>query len=496
MNAELSGTYKAILDASPDAIVVVDYYGIIVMVNDRVEEMFGYKKSELLDSSVEALIPHRFAKSHQHHRQEYSNNPTDRKIHEGKALMALKKDGSEFQVEISLKPVKSNKKTLMVAFIRDVTVKKTTEFRFQKMIEDVQDYSILFTDIEGNITNWNKGVLRIKGYSGEEIVGKNFRIFFTPEDQKNKKPEKLLEKALKEGRAEEECWRVKKDGSIYWAFVSITAILDDMNNFIGFSKMTKDLTQNKMAYEVLKKQSDELKIKNKELEHFAYIASHDLQEPLSTLTSMIDLIREEEGLKHNQETETYFSFMEEAVVRMRCLVKDLLDYSRLGRNRKLNETDINLLLQDVQKDLKNRIQSINAVIEVGEMPVLRAFDVELRLVFQNLLGNALKFIKPGVVPRIEVRVEDIGRYWKFSIKDNGIGIKEKHLGKVFTIFQRLNNRGTYEGTGIGLAHCKKVVEIHEGTMWVNSVFNKGSIFYFTIPKQVRDEIEEELMTTA
>lgn len=488
MTNDLHKLYEAVFAASPDAVVVVDYLGIIIMVNDKTDSMFGYDKQELIGRSVEVLIPERFARSHQDYRQTYSDHPVERQMHNGYVLSALKKDSSEFHVEIGLKPIKIGRKTFIVASIKELSTKKTIENNVQKMIEDVQDFAILFTDIDGDITNWNKGVKRIKGYSEDEIIGQNLQIFHTTEDRKNKKHEKLLDEAIRNGKAEDEGWRVRKDGSKFWAYVSITAIHDDLQHFIGFSQITRDLTQHKTAEDLLKHQADGLKVKNKELEHFAYIASHDLQEPLSTVTSMIDLIVEEEDIsKLNEDTQTYFTFMEEAVSRMRDLVKGLLDYSRLGKNKKLVKTDMNKILDDVQMDLSNQIQSVDAIIEVGEMPTIKVFDVEIRVVFQNLISNALKFIKPGKAANITVQAEDTGKYWQFSIQDNGIGIKEKHLNRIFVIFQRLNTEDKYKGTGIGLAHCNKVAEMHGGTIWVESEFGEGSTFFFTILKKIKEE---------
>ena len=489
---DLGQAFNVAIEASDDAVVVVDYFGIISMVNGRVPEMFGYQKSELIGASVELLIPERFSRAHQESRQSYTHRPPERDVKAGSFLAARKKDGTEFKVGIKLKPFKERKKTFVAAFIRKISVEKTLQLTFQKMIEEVRDYAILQTDIEGNITSWNKGVREIQGYSEKEIIGRNFDIFYTRSDREKKKHERLLERAIVDGRAQDEGWRVRKDGSTFWALVSITAIQDDLQHFVGFLQVIRDLTQRKVADERLKKQSIELIGKNKELEHFAYIASHDLQEPLSTLSSMMDLIEEEEDLTQlGEDFRIYFNFMSEAVMRMRALVTGLLEYSRLGRNRKLVAIDVGLLLDDVKKDTKSRIDSKEAKILIGEMPTIMAFDVELRLVFQNLISNALKFTSLERKPVIKVNAESFGRYWKFSINDNGIGIKDIYYKKIFTIFQRLNESKDFEGTGIGLAHCKKVIEMHHGTIWVESEFGVGSTFYFTIPNKIQEKISED-----
>lgn len=481
---------EAVYDVSLDAILVIDSGGSIIMANRRVEEMFGYSKEELIGQPVECLIPSRYKKSHKEYRTNYGKNPTARSVSNGYVLTARRKDGTEFHVDISLKPISVGNEKYVASFVRELSTNKTMELRFQKMIEDVQDYSIVFTDIDGTIINWNKGVSRISGYSEEEIIGKNFRVFYTEFDQENEEPERLLDRAIVDGRAQEEGWRVRKDGSIFWASETITAIHDDLHHFIGFSKVTRDLTESKKAEELLRKQSAELEAKNKELEHFAYIASHDLKEPLSTVTSMIELIRDEKNDQFDEECEVYFTFIEDAIDRMSQLVSGLLDYSRLGKNGELHEVDVSNVLKDVLNDLGTSIKSKKAHVELlGDFPVVTAFPVELRLLFQNIISNALKFIPEERDPHIVVKFHDQGSYWKFSVKDNGIGIPKQYLDKIFIIFQRLNDRSAYEGTGIGLAHCKKIIELHNGSIWVDSIEGVGSTFYFTINKSLDPKVD-------
>lgn len=223
---------------------------------------------------------------------------------------------------------------------------------------------------------------------------------------------------------------------------------------------------------------------NKELEHFASIASHDLQEPLSTVTSMIQLIREDDSLELNDDCESNFLFIDEAIVRMRQLIKDLLNYSRLGGNRELSGIDVADIIMEVKKDLSKSIQSKKAIIKIDNMPIVQGFAMELRLLFQNIISNALKFIRPTVQPYIQISSAELESHWKFTVKDNGIGIKQKDLEKIFVIFQRLNNDSSYKGTGIGLSHCKKIVKIHNGSIWVESTYGSGSTFNFTISKNL------------
>ncbi len=487
--------YRAICNAFQDAVVVTDLHGLIVLVNKRAEEIFGFNPGEMVGFPIEELFPEGSSGKRLKSGQSYINNllngeGTQNQSRLSSVVTAIKKDKKEIHININSNAVNIGDNDLLVSFIKDVTISENLEQRFHKMVGEIQDYSIVFLDVKGEITNWNKGVERILGYSEEEIISRNCNILFSEEDRKNLIPEMLLEKASLNGRAEHEGWLVRKDGTPFWASVLLTAIYDSGERVLGYSKVTRDLTERMRSEEMVKSQAEELQAKNKELENFTYIASHDLQEPLSTVTSMVELIREESQDLFNEDTEEYFSFIEEAVSRMRNLIKGLLKYSRLGRNRELHNVNLQELIEDVQQDLSNRIKAEGANIEImSSLPDLQAFPVELRLLFQNLIGNALKFVSPERKPHIRIFANEFGNYWKFAVEDNGIGIKENYLSKIFVIFQRLNDKSLYEGDGIGLAHCKKIVEIHEGTIWAESTFGSGTTFYFTISKNIKSTAE-------
>lgn len=348
------------------------------------------------------------------------------------------------------------------------------------MIDEIEDYAIILLDTDGTIVNWNRGAERIKGYTADEILGKDFRRFYTREDLDLEKPDMLIEKARLEGRAVDEGWRVKKDGDVFWGNVTISAIYDGEDKVRGFVKLTRDLTERKRAEEALIKHTKEIEAKNVELEQYTYIASHDLQEPLRTVLNFVELFEIEYKDKLDENGKIYLDFIAQATGRMSNLVKGLLDYSRIGMKKELSVVDCNLLLEGILKDLEFGISASGAKVIVDPLPELKAYETELRSLFQNLISNGIKFKKKTGNPEIRISAELKNEEWIFSVTDNGIGIEEKHLEKIFVIFQRLHNRTEYEGTGIGLAHCKKIVELHKGKIWVESTPNVGSTFYFTI----------------
>jgi len=224
----------------------------------------------------------------------------------------------------------------------------------------------------------------------------------------------------------------------------------------------------------------ELERKNKELEQFAYIASHDLQEPLRTTSSFVEIIQKQYRGQLDQRADKYFNYILEASDRMKLLIKNLLDYSRIGSKKELEQVDCNKTLHDVLADLGVAINNAKADIQHKPLPVINGYPTEIKQLFQNLIINAVKFQKKGVAPQIRISVEKIEDNWQFAFEDNGIGIEKEHSEKIFNIFQRLHTRAEYEGSGIGLSHCKKIVELHKGKIWVVSEPGEGSTFHFTI----------------
>ena len=284
------------------------------------------------------------------------------------------------------------------------------EERFHQMIAEVEDYAILLLDKNGIIQNWNKGAEKIKGYKAEEIIGKSFRIFYPEEAKENNKPEKLLIQAIETGKATDEGWRVRKDETRFWCSTTITALHDQNNNVIGFTKVTRDLTERKKAedksYEYakqLEEKNEELKRINKELESFNYVASHDLQEPLRKIQVFSNAILSSEMNVLSEKGKEYFIRMNSAANRMKRLIEDLLVFSRATvANAVFEYCDLNAMLEEVLSTLKFSIDETNAIIESEKLPVVYVIPFQFRQVFQNLISNSIKYRKPGIAPHIKI----------------------------------------------------------------------------------------------
>ncbi|MEP6554894.1 MAG: ATP-binding protein, partial [Ferruginibacter sp.] len=356
---------------------------------------------------------------------------------------------------------------------------KTMGEKYYKMIAEVQDFSIILLDKNGIIQNWNKGAEKMKFYKEAEIVGRHFSIFYMKTDRENKLPEKLIQEAMEKGKAVQEGWRLKKDGSRFWANVVITA-LHDQNNVIGFSKVIRDLTEAKLAEDIMTEHTRILEFKNAELEQFAYVASHDLQEPLRTVRNYVQVLEEDYSAQLDSNAKKHLTTISLAIKRMSSLVKAFLDFSRLGRNKTLINADCNKVVQDVITDLEDLITTTATIIKVDKLPWLNVYETELRQLFQNLIVNAIKFRKKELPCEIHIGCKHSVGKWRFYVVDNGIGIDPKFFEHIFYIFQQLHTGREYEGNGIGLANCKKIVEQHGGNIWIESTPGSGSTFFFTI----------------
>ncbi|MFZ4106030.1 ATP-binding protein [Flavobacterium sp.] len=227
-----------------------------------------------------------------------------------------------------------------------------------------------------------------------------------------------------------------------------------------------------------------LKIKNKELEEINYIISHDLQEPLITVISYSKLLEDEYQDKLDDEGKMFVKFINKSAVRMRNLISGLMQYASINKLEELVETNLQIVLEEVQEDLANKIKKYKVLINCEKLPTLYCYPTYIRLLFQNLISNAIKFSKQDVYPKIQISFTERENDWLFKVKDNGIGIDSKNSEQIFMIFERLHTQTIYKGYGIGLAHCKKIIEIHNGEIWVDSILGEGSTFNFTISKKI------------
>ena len=343
-----------------------------------------------------------------------------------------------------------------------------------------QSSIVAITDSKGIITYVNDTFCEISQFSKKELIGNTHKII-----NSGHHPRAFFKDLWKTiGNGDVWVGEIKnkaKDGSFYWVYTSIVPFKNSEGKVYQYLAIRQDVTDRKKAELLSLQNTEKIKEQNKELEQFAYIASHDLQEPLRTVTSFAGLLEEEYSEKLDENANQYLEFISQASKRMSELVKGLLDYSRIGKGKEKVIVDCNQIVNEIQQDLSVIISETNAQIKVENLPTISAYSTELRLLFQNLISNAIKFRKNNQKPLIKISAKKKEQYYHFLIEDNGIGIANKHIEKIFIIFQRLHNKHEYNGSGIGLAHCRKIVALHGGEIWVESELKKGSNFHFTIP---------------
>ena len=391
--------------------------------------------------------------------------------------------------------------------MEDVTARKLAEEELltagalQSAIFNSANFSSIATDERGVIQIFNVGAERMLGYTAAEVVNK-----ITPADISD--PQELVARAaalsleldtpitpgfealvFKASRGIEDIYEltyIRKDGSHFPAVVSVTALREEGDAIIGYLLIGTDNTSRKAAQDEITRYSEGLKRSNEDLQRFAYVASHDLQEPLRTISSFLQLIEKRNRDLLDEESKEFMSFAVSGANRLQMMINNLLEYSRLdSRGNPFVRVESGDILRKVIDDFSPEIERSNAVITFDDLPVVMADPGQLGRLFQNLVGNALKF-RGGEPPRIQVAARREERNWVFSVRDNGIGIDTKYRDRIFVIFQRLHTMETYAGTGIGLSICKKIVERHGGRIWMESEPGKGSTFCFTIPAKEAD----------
>jgi PAS domain S-box-containing protein len=482
-----------IIASATDAIITVDGDQIITLFNAAAERMFACPASQAIGASLDRFIPARFRDAHRAHIKEFEETgTTTRAMGHQRPLAALRSDGVEFPIEATISQVTVRGQKLFTAIVRDISERRKaeealreSEGRLRAIVETAVD-GIITIDERGTVTSFNPAATRIFGYAPDEVIGRNVKTLM-PEPYRGEHDGYMrnyvttgVKKIIGIGR---EVVGLRKDGTTFPMDLGVSeTVLGDRRIFTG---IVRDVTERKRSEDALAKQAEALARSNVELERFAYVASHDLQEPMRTVRSFAQLLQRRYGRELTGDAVEFFRYVTEGVARMQALINDLLAYSRVtSQGGAFGLADCNEILRMVVESLQATIQSHGAAVTADQLPTVLGDATQLGQVFQNLIANAIKF-HGKESPRIRVGAEERPGEWAFSISDNGIGIAPEYFERIFIIFQRLHTIEEYGGTGIGLAVCKKIVERHGGRIWVESKVGEGSTFHFTIPKRER-----------
>ncbi len=491
----------AVLETALDAIVSIDQGGRIIEWNPAAERTFGYSRELALGRDMaELIIPRTSGDMHRKGMARYLQTGRGRALGHRSEMMALRANGAEFPVEISITKIPGDGPTVFTCFIRDITERRRTEEalrkseeRFRLLVEGVEDYAIFMLDTHGRITTWNVGAERIEGYRTQEIIGRRFHRFYNQEDVERKKPDEALAVATAEGHYHDERWLVRKDGSQFWASFVLTALRDEGGKLTGFSTIARDITQRKQAedeirrlYTELEKQvqerTAELQAAYQEMEAFSYSISHDLRAPLIHIAGFVEMLRGELEPKLDEKSRRHLQTICNSSEQMGRMIADLLAFSRIGR-AEMHRVRVNLgdTVQDVQRELQGRVGDRQVTWILPPLPDVLGDPFLLRQAVVNLMANALKFTQARAEARIEVGVESTDRENIFFVRDNGAGFDMKYAAKLFGVFQRLHSATEFEGTGIGLAIVRRIIQRHGGRTWAEGAIEGGATFYFSLP---------------
>jgi len=485
---------QAIIDTIPVMITIYDPQLKTIQFNKNFREVLGWSEEDVKHNDFMSVFypDPEYRKMVQDYMQSLTSGWRDFKVTAKDGSIVDSSwanvripDGRQVGIGIDIRERKMMEEELMRA--RDnseIKVReRTAELKYQAdLLKNVND-AIIATDSEFNITSWNKAAERIFGWKSEEVMGKNTNSILQIE-YPNAEKEEVIKSMREKGSFKGETIYKRKDGTTIPIESTVMALKDKNNNITGWVAVNRDITERKQVEEEINNLIINLKRSNEELEHFAYVASHDLQEPLRTIASFTQLLERRYKNRLDSDADEFMDYIVEAAVRMKEQIEGLLEYSRVAtKGKEFEIIDMDEILDITIQSLDTSIKESNAEITYEELPDVMGDGVQLQRVFQNLLSNAIKFRKceESLKVHISVYKDENKDNYVFSIKDNGIGIEEQYLKRIFTIFQRLHTWDKYKGTGIGLSIVKRIVERHGGHIWAESEFGKGSTFYFTLP---------------
>jgi PAS domain S-box-containing protein len=480
------------------AIFMLDPAGVVTTWNAGAERLNGYSRDEIVGCHFSTFYTEADrARNHPAHELEVA-------IAEGRYEeegWRVRKDGSTFWANVVITPIRDPSGAL-IGFgkvSRDLTIRRRNEeetrakaaqlevanrelAEFRRLVTSVRDYAIFMLDTTGHILSWNTGAHRLKGYEPAEIIGRHFSTFYTEADRARDHPAHELEIAIAEGRYEEEGWRVRKDGSTFWASVTITAVRDDDGRLTGFAKVTRDLTERKRAADALERAVEELREANEELDRFASVAAHDMTDPLRTISGFAEILVETDPSP--EEAKEYAGHILDSSLRLAGMLEGLLAYARAGRASVEHESvEIAPVAEQVLDDLSALVGARGAHVQIAVPRHARvAIDPhDLRVAMQNLVSNAVKFADPAQPAIVLAADRPDDARWRITVTDNGRGVAPADQETIFAAFSRSARGADQPGYGLGLAISQRLVERHGGQIGVGSEPGAGGRFWFTLP---------------
>ena len=479
---ESSETFRQLVEGVQDvAIFMLDGAGRVSTWNSGAERIKGYRAEEIVGQHFHRFYPPEAVAEGKPARLLAIAARDGQVEDEG---WRVRKDGARFWAEVTITALRDSEGAVIgfAKVTRDLTARKEaqdalhrSEQTFQLLVESIQDCAIFMLDPDGRVASWNAVAERIKGYRADEIMGEHFSTFYPPDDVAQGKPQWALEIAEREGRHEDEGWRVRKDGTRFWANTVISPMRDLQGGLIGYAKVTRDLTQRRRAEQALVQTSQEL-------ERFSYSVSHDLRAPLRAINGYAQALWEDHVARLDDEGKRLLAVIRDSAKLGGELIDGLLNFSRLGRQALARApVDVTVLAESVVAELRQTQGSVAVEVVLSPLPPASGDAALLRHVLVNLIGNAFKFSVKRAHPKVEIGAEQHGSEVAYYVKDNGVGFDMQYAGKLFGVFQRLHRPDEFEGTGVGLALAQRIIQRHGGRIWAEGKVNEGATVRFTLP---------------
>ncbi len=466
-----------IIEALPNGLIVVDQTGRILFSNGEMENLFGYPRQELCGQTLDILIPAQFRSHHPEYMSSFFKAPQKRAMGEGRNLFGRHRSGQEFPIEIGLNPLQTQTDLFVLATIVDISKRRTVEEQFRMVVESSPN-GLIIVDAEQTIVQVNPQTEKMFGYDRRDLLGRKIDVLIPARLSHNHgayfnafmaKPQI---RAMGSGR---DLYGLRRDGKEVPIEIGLAPLVVDGKKMVLATVV--DITERKKIEQAIH-------LKNKEMEQFVYIVSHDLKSPIVTSLSFIQFLREDLPKDVDGSILDSLNRLERANRRMAQLIDDLLRLSRIGQIQlHLEEVNLSELVREVWTDLDAIAQPLNVAFQIEEsLPILQLDKFRMRQLFENLLTNSLKYGVSGEEPRIMVGATELETEWRLFVKDNGEGIAPEYHQRIFGLFERLETHK--EGTGVGLTIVARVSELHGGKVWVESTLGQGATFWISIPKSI------------
>jgi len=479
--------FRLLFDSNPIPTWVFDRETLaIVAVNATALKSYGFTREEFLRFKITDIRPPEDVPSLLDSIREENASSED-----SGTWRHCKKSGEIIDVQIRSYPLEFDGKPARLVVATDITEKKRaedalkqSEERLRMIIGNIKDYAVITLDRLGRVTSWNGAAARIHGYRAEEVIGRDVSLFYTPGDTAIGKPTIELDTAIDSGRFEDDGWRVRKDGSQFWANVVVTPLLDQAGAVRGFVKITRDTTEKRIAEQQLLQRSAELEASNKELESFSYSVSHDLRAPLRGIDGFSQALEEDYARMLDANARNYLARIRAGTHRMGMLIDDLLNLARVTRAEMHRETiDLTKMASDIARDLQSAEPNRDITLKIAEGLTAHGDHRLVRVALQNLLGNAWKFTAKRADASIEFSTLGSNGNRAYFVRDNGAGFDQAYATRLFGAFQRLHSMEEFPGTGIGLATVQRIIHRHGGKVWAEGSVNQGATVYFTLQSE-------------